>query len=117
MTILVQAKDPEKPLSGCLSFGRRLDNISATQQLPLCEMRFDVSGGDTNFVIKEDMTFETLDAGVNGHTPDLIDTLPPPMKSFKTIEEEDPYEKIEIKKNKDVVANIKPTKVRQTKTP
>merc|ERR1712128_70353 len=47
--------------------------------------------------------------GVNGNTPELID-VPPPMKSFKTIEEEDPYEKIEIKKNKDVVANIKPTK-------
>merc|ERR1719318_1567641 len=86
MTILVQPKDMEKPLSGCLSFGRRLDNISATQQLPLCEMRFDVSGGDTNFVIKEDMTFEALDAGVNGHTPDIIDA-PPPMETFKTIEE------------------------------
>ena len=110
MTILVQPKDPEKPLSGCLSFGRRLDNISATQQLPLCEMKFDVSGGDTNFVIKEDMTFETLDAGVNGHTPDIIDA-PPPMPTFRTIEEEDPYEKIEIKKNKDGVADIKKPQV------
>jgi hypothetical protein len=69
-------------------------------------MRFDVSGGDTNFVIKEDMTFETLDAGVNGHTPDIIDS-PPPMPTFRTIEEEDPYEKIEIKKNKDGPAEIK----------
>ena len=67
MTILVQAKDPEKPISGCLSFGRRLTNISSTQQLPLCEIRFDVSGGDTSFVIKEDMMFETIDASLNGH--------------------------------------------------
>jgi len=104
MTLLVQPKDPEKPVSGCLAFGRRLDNISATQNLPLCDIKFDVSGGDTSFVIKEDMTFETLDVGVNGQKQDIIDA-PPPVKSFTTIEEEDPYEKIEIKKNKDDTIN------------
>merc|ERR1711936_826434 len=106
MTILVQPKDPAQPLSGCLSFGRRLDNISATQQLPLCELRFDVSGGDTSFVIKEDMIFSTLevDADINGHSPNTVDVPPP---KFRTIEEEDPYEKIEIKKSKDGTADIK----------
>ena len=113
MTILVQPKDPEKPLSGCLAFGRRLDNISATQNLPLCDINFDVSGGDTSFVIKENMSFETLDAGVNGHKQDIVDA-PSPVKSFQTIEEEDPYEKIEIKKSKDDTTN-KLNKVQYTK--
>merc|ERR1712098_330748 len=74
-----------------------------------CEMKFDVSGGDTSFVINEDMTFETLDVGVNGHNQDIIDA-PPPVKPFKTIEEEDPYEKIEIKKSKDEVTDQKTAK-------
>jgi len=108
MTILVQAKDPEKPISGCLSFGRRLTNISSTQQLPLCEIRFDVSGGDTSFVIKEDMMFETIDASLNGHDiePPSVDNQ---WNNLKKIEEEDPYEKIEVKKNKEGVSEIKPT--------
>merc|ERR1712002_813474 len=75
-------------------------------QLPLCELRFDVSGGDTSFVIKEDMIFSTLevDADINGHSPNTVDVPPP---KFRTIEEEDPYEKIEIKKSKDGTADIK----------
>eukprot|EP00092_Neocalanus_flemingeri_P032913 GFUD01035795.1.p1 GENE.GFUD01035795.1~~GFUD01035795.1.p1 ORF type:complete len:2735 (+),score=766.32 GFUD01035795.1:100-8304(+) len=113
MTILVQPKDPAQPLSGCLAFGRRLDHISATQQLPLCELRFDVTGGDTSFVIKEDMMFQTSDVngGLNEQPPDILDTAPP-MKTFKTIEEEDPYEKVEVKKNKEGVADMK-TKMSQ----
>ena len=52
-----------------------------------------------------------LDAGVNEHSPDIIDTAPP-MKTFKTIEEEDPYEKVEVKKNKDGLVDIN-TKISQ----
>jgi len=102
MTILVEAKDPAKPVSGCLSFGRRLDHISATQQLPLCDLRFDVSSGDTGFVIQDG----EVAAFDNGHAPEIIDVAPA-IKTFKTIEEEDPYEKIEIKKNTDGVVDEK----------
>merc|ERR1711970_267233 len=56
--------------------------------------------------IKEDMIFSTaeVEADINGHSPNAVDVPPP---KFRTIEEEDPYEKIEIKKSKDGAADIK----------
>ena len=41
LTLLVQAKDKASPLAGSLSFARKLTGISATQQLPLCQLAFD----------------------------------------------------------------------------
>ena len=41
LTLLIQAKDRNSPLAGSLSFSRRLQAISVTQQLPLCQLGFD----------------------------------------------------------------------------
>ena len=43
LTLLVQAKEKSEPLAGTVSFSRRLTSISATQQLPMCQLGFDFS--------------------------------------------------------------------------
>ena len=116
MTLFVQAKDQNTPLSGCLSFWRKLEQIrckfskyssllfrifslySATQQIPLCETRFDVSSGDTSFVIKDQMSWSPSENGteINGHG--FVPNLPRTGATQSTGDEEDPYEKIEIRK-------------------
>ena len=65
-------------------------------------MNFDVSSGDTNFVIKDQTSWTPAENGTdtNGHgfVPNVAKTAAA-KKSFNTIEEEeDPYEKIEIKR-------------------
>ena len=68
-------------------------------------MNFDVSSGDTSFVIKDQTSWTPAENGsdTNGHgfVPNVAKTSAA-KKSFNTIEEEeDPYEKIEIKREEE----------------
>ena len=58
MTVLVQPAEPGQPVRGSLGFYRKLESISSTQQLPLCQLGFDVSSDQTTFVTREEMLLE-----------------------------------------------------------
>ena len=76
-------------------FNFRYFLCSATQQIPLCETRFDVGSSDTSFVIKDQMSWSPSENGtdINGHG--FVPNVP---KTEVKVDEEDPYEKIEIRK-------------------
>ena len=57
-----------------------------------------MSSGDTSFVIKDQMSWSPSENGteINGHG--FVPNVPKTQNSFNTVDEEDPYEKIEIRK-------------------
>ena len=78
--------------------------FSATQQVPLGELRFDVSSsGDSSFVLSDQASSlwsPGAETDTNGHGRFV------PNKKKNIIEEEDPYEKIEIKKSVEEVNKV-----------
>ena len=63
---------------------------SATQQIPLCETRFNVSSGDTSFVIKDQMAWSPSENGTGTNGQGFVPNLPksgPKQNSSPTVEE------------------------------
>jgi len=109
LTLLVQAKDKGQPLTGTLSFARKLSGISATQQLPMCQLTFDFSS--------EEPTGEcTISRGAGPVCVPVVDSsshpgLPHPPKDIPPVEEEDLYEKIDISNSKASTIRVKTDEV------
>merc|ERR1712107_818776 len=104
LTLLVQAKEKSAPLVGTVSFSRRLTNISATQQLPMCQLGFDFSSEAAGHCI--------ISKGadpVSVPLPELSShpNAPPPPKDKPPADEEDPYEKIDISASKASTLRVK----------
>merc|ERR1719400_1367150 len=93
LTLLVQAKEKSAPLAGTVSFSRRLTNISATQQLPMCQLGFDFSSEAPGHCI---ISKGADPVSVPVPEPSSHPNVPPPPKDKPPVEEEDPYEKIDI---------------------
>jgi len=106
LTLLVQAKDKNSPVAGSLSFARKLTGVSATQQLPLCSLGFDFSSDSAGHCI---ITKGAETVSVPLPEPEPLDgppiEQPPQMK--ETVDDDDPYEKIDISASKASTLRIK----------
>merc|ERR1711874_629053 len=104
LTLLVQAKEKSEPLAGTVSFSRRLTNISATQQLPMCQLGFDFSSEAAGHCI---ISKGADPVSVPLPEPSSHPNAPPPPKNKPPADEEDPYEKIDISASKASTLRVK----------
>merc|ERR1712226_144622 len=109
LTLLVQAKDKNSPVAGSLSFARKLSGISATQQLPLCQLGFDFASESGGHCIitkgAETVTVPVSESGLPGPRD-----VPDPGHQHQVkavVEDEDPYEKIDISASKASTLRVK----------
>jgi len=119
LTLLATSKDSEKAMKGSLIFSRRLTSISATQQVHLCQLDFDVESaevfrGKSTTVeayepVKENLIFHseqheeqnlsetTISNGFEKSSSLKRKQKPTKKKTTAAvIEDENPYEKIEV---------------------
>merc|ERR1719300_118921 len=104
LTLLVQAKEKSEPLAGTVSFSRRLTSISATQQLPMCQLGFDFSSEAAGHCI---ISKGADPVSVPVPEPSSHPNVPPPPKDMPPVEDEDPYEKIDISASKASTLRVK----------
>jgi len=104
LTLLVQAKEKSEPLAGTVSFSRRLTSISATQQLPMCQLGFDFSSEAAGHCI---ISKGADPVSVPVPEPSSNPNVPPPPKDKPPVEDEDPYEKIDISASKASTLRVK----------
>merc|ERR1712013_305425 len=84
--------------------GRRLTNISATQQLPMCQLGFDFSSEAAGHCI---ISKGADPVSVPLPEPSSHPNAPPPPKDKPPADEEDPYEKIDISASKASTLRVK----------